>query len=183
MLRDVLVVKRLEENKFPIQIAPVDVSAIATECAMLLEPNSVAVGVAVRVDIELAVPPVAGDEALLTRMIMNLVSNSLKFTPRGGEVTIGLRCVSDTEVEGVVADTGIGIPAGQLTRIFDKYVQVEDKQARSGLGLGLAFCRQAIEAHKGRIWAEANKAKGTRFFPVADQRSGALVCALIDGNG
>jgi signal transduction histidine kinase len=164
MLRDVLMVQRLEEKKFPLQPALINLADVTSRCLSFLEPSGAAAGVTMRAEIDPSVPAVMADEALLTRVIMNLVANGLKFTPRGGHVSVIFHRASDAEVEGQVTDDGIGIPANQLTRIFDKYVQAQGHHARAGVGLGLTFCRYAIEAHGGRIWAENNATNGSRFI-------------------
>jgi len=95
-----------------------------------------------------------GDQSLLRRVIENLVSNALKFTPAGGKVTVA----AVREGQGVaftVADTGPGIPAGQQETIFEKYKRLKDGEGENGFGLGLAIARKIVELHGGKIWAEA----------------------------
>ena len=97
-------------------------------------------------------------------MFFNLVSNALKFTPDGGSVEIALH-VQDNSLAVSVTDTGIGIPRGELERIFDAFYQVRGRPSgarASGSGLGLSLARQIVELHGGRIWAESEgEGKGT----------------------
>ena len=95
---------------------------------------------------------------------MNLMANALKFTPRGGTISIGVRGV-DHEVEVAVADTGPGITADEMPLLFERFSQTELGKSSpvSGTGLGLVICRHIVEAHGGRIWAESEPGQGTRF--------------------
>lgn len=105
------------------------------------------------------------DLNLLTRVLENLVSNALKHTPRGGRVTIGLK-KSGTDIIGEVIDNGEGIPPEFLGRVFDKFFKVEGQTLGTKLdtGLGLTFCKMAIEAHGGKIGVESEVGKGSRFY-------------------
>jgi signal transduction histidine kinase len=104
----------------------------------------------------------AGDAGMLDRVLTNLVGNALKFTPAGGEVTLSCSS-SGGEAVVTVEDTGPGIPADKLSKIFEKHAQL-DEHRNMGFGLGLAMCKLAVEAHGGRIWAESEEGKGSRFI-------------------
>jgi len=97
-------------------------------------------------------------------MLDNLIANAVKFTPAGGRVQVALRG-RDDEVEVTVTDTGIGISARELERIFDRFYQVEDAMIRrhGGIGLGLAIVKGMVELHTGRVWAESVPGRGSRF--------------------
>ncbi|HEX8395423.1 MAG TPA: HAMP domain-containing sensor histidine kinase, partial [Longimicrobium sp.] len=112
-----------------------------------------------------------GDEDRLNEVLGNLLSNSFKFTPRGGTIRVEAeRCPDGICIE--VEDSGVGIPADKLPRIFEKFYQVDnDAQPRSvGSGLGLAISREIVEAHGGTISAESQEGRGTRFRVVLPQR-------------
>lgn len=106
------------------------------------------------------------DRVRLREVLLNLLSNALKFTPSGGSVTVSM---SAAEEPGyccfAVADTGIGIPAGQLEAIFDKFHQVGSttKGVREGTGLGLTITKHIVEMHNCRIWVESEPGRGSRF--------------------
>lgn len=106
------------------------------------------------------------DVSLTSRVIDNLVSNALKYTESSGQIEISV--TSDLEtLQIAVRDDGLGIPPEFCDRIFDKFVQVADSQGaslRKGTGLGLAFCRMAIEAQGGKIWVESSNYKGSSFI-------------------
>ncbi len=111
-------------------------------------------------------PPLefVGDRELLTRVMMNLIGNSLKFTPKGGTITAYIGSKGGM-MEFYVQDTGRGIPADKLDFVFEKFKQLDaGKATRSGYGLGLSICKKIVELHGGRIWAESEEGKGARFI-------------------
>ena len=103
------------------------------------------------------------DVALIRRVLQNLLSNALRYTPAGGVVLIAVT-PSHGEVRVAVADTGPGIAPQYHQRIFEKFGQVEDRQNRQGTGLGLTFCKLAVEAHGGRIGVESAVGEGSTFW-------------------
>ncbi len=140
-------------------------------------------------------PLLQADQELLTRVLINLLGNAVKFTPRGGTITLGARqCqpldvmpprvksqLSQKQIEDLhptallftVRDTGEGIPAADLDKIFDKFGQVETRKSgrKMSSGLGLTFCKLAIEAHGGAIWAESEPGQGSTFSFTVPLRS------------
>jgi two-component system, OmpR family, sensor kinase len=113
-----------------------------------------------------------GDEGLLRRMVMNLVSNAIKYTPRGGSVTVACRAANCYELK--VSDSGPGIPAELQARIFDRFFRVDSARSREdgdkgGAGLGLSIARWIAEAHGGSLELTGSDAKGsvfTAFVPI-----------------
>ena len=103
------------------------------------------------------------DAGLIRRVLQNLLSNALKYTPPGGDVRIVVT-PSPGEVRVAVTDTGPGIAPEHQQRIFEKFGQVEDRQNRQGTGLGLTFCKLAVEAHGGRIGVESEVGHGSTFW-------------------
>jgi signal transduction histidine kinase len=101
-----------------------------------------------------------GDEERLHQLVVNLGANAIRFTPRGGRVVVRL-IDADAELELQVEDTGVGIPADALPYIFDAYRQAH--RERGGTGLGLAIVRGIVDAHGGRVTAESQEGKGSRF--------------------
>ncbi len=107
---------------------------------------------------------ISADGDLLRRIFDNLISNALRYTPRGGVVKISATALKD-HVVFKVSDTGVGIPSDQLPYIFEKFTQVSSSQTqrRQGIGLGLAFCKLAVEAHGGEIRVDSKEKQGTTF--------------------
>ena len=105
------------------------------------------------------------DLNILTRICENLLSNALKHTPKGGHIEL-IISQDDKRTLFEVKDTGEGIPEKYLDRIFDSFFKVTDQQLKTKLdtGLGLAFCKMAVEAHGGNIKVESHLGKGSRFF-------------------
>jgi signal transduction histidine kinase len=105
------------------------------------------------------------DVELIGRVLDNLVSNAFKYTHPGGQIEISARA-DETYLFVYVRDDGLGLPPEYRDRIFDKFVQVTDASGaslRKGIGLGLAFCRMAIEAHGGKIWVDSTLEQGSTF--------------------
>ena len=132
---------------------------------MLAERN----GLTLRDECPGGLPSVAADSARISQVMMNLLHNAVKFTPAGGSITVSARA-RDAEVEFSVKDSGTGIPAGDLSRIFERFYKTDRSRASEGTGLGLSIARHIVEGHGGRIWAESAEGKGSEFFftlPIA----------------
>jgi signal transduction histidine kinase len=107
-------------------------------------------------------PVTMADGGMLERVLVNLLNNAIKFTPADGEVSVTVGVEKDT-LYVRVRDDGLGIPPEFRPQIFDKFARARDREGMSGFGLGLAFCRLAIEAHGGRIWVESSSEQGSIF--------------------
>src|SRR5262249_15738345 len=107
---------------------------------------------------------IRGDNLRLRQMFRNVLENALKYTPEGGEVRVSLRQESDARCQIIIADTGIGIPASDLSRIFDRFYRVDKARSREcgGSGLGLSIVKWVVEAHAGTISIESKESKGTQ---------------------
>ena len=129
------------------------------------EANAVERGVAIRSDIPPSLPPVFVDRTRMYQVMGNLIDNALAHTPRGGEIFISA-VDRGGDIEVMVRDTGVGIPAGILPHIFDRFFSGDSApEPMSGrFGLGLAVARQIIESHGGDIRVESEEGKGTAFF-------------------
>ncbi len=120
------------------------------------------------------VPPVRGAEDRLGQVLVNLLHNAVKFSPEGGDVTVRVRSAGG-EVSVAVVDHGMGIPRGDLDRVFERFYKVDRARsrvggARGGTGLGLAIARHVVEGHGGRIRVESEEGRGSTFtfaLPVA----------------
>jgi len=128
----------------------------------------------VRVDFPPDFPPVLGDPEKIEEVLMNLIENAMKFSPRGGIITIKGE-TSGNELSVTIADEGIGIPLRDQERIFERFYKAEDSLANpiQGTGLGLYICKSIIEAHEGRIWVESETGKGSRFtfsLPLVEEQ-------------
>src|ERR1700712_556927 len=104
-------------------------------------------------------PTVSLDAARIHQVLINLISNAIKFTPKRGAITVCARR-SGAEIRVDVSDTGIGIPSEKLEAVFNRFVQIKKNDQR-GVGLGLYISRCIVEGHGGRIWAESKFGEGT----------------------
>jgi two-component system phosphate regulon sensor histidine kinase PhoR len=105
-------------------------------------------------------------------VLTNLVHNAVKFTPPGGQITVGARPAGE-HVTISVQDTGVGIPADDVPRIFERFYKADRARSGGGTGLGLAIAKHIVQGHGGRIWAESVEGEGSTFFftlPVATER-------------
>ncbi|MBU0908562.1 MAG: GAF domain-containing sensor histidine kinase [Proteobacteria bacterium] len=110
-------------------------------------------------------PKITVDRTLMLRVLQNLLTNSLSYTYPDSAITVGFNMVGKNHIEFFVQDQGPGIPPAQQEYIFDKYARISSKQnALVGTGLGLHFCKLAVELHNGRIGVQSAEGKGSRFF-------------------
>ncbi len=114
------------------------------------------------IQIEENIPAIKADEGMLRRVLINLLENAIKFTPLNGNIYIGSR-QENNELLFWVADSGPGIPDDAKHRIFNKFTRLQAKQFPKGIGLGLAFCKLAVNAHNGKIWVESSWESGSCF--------------------
>jgi two-component system, NtrC family, sensor histidine kinase KinB len=124
----------------------------------------------IRTQVEGKLPTLWVDGDMIERVLINLLENAIKFSRGGSEVAIGARAAAGT-VEFWVQDQGPGIPAAEQQRIFEKFARLSSGEASEGLGLGLAFCQMAVQAHQGTIRVESSEGQGSRFIVALPARS------------
>jgi len=137
-------------------LEPLTLDRLVQEVAEHWQPKALQAGIEIMLDVPAGLPLLAGDRKQLAEAFDNLFSNAIKFSPKGGQIT--LRVQNENEAVHVeVTDTGIGIPPDKLPRVFDRFYQVDGTVRRrfGGAGVGLAVARQIVEAHGGHIWAES----------------------------
>jgi signal transduction histidine kinase len=166
MINDLLDISKLEDGSLKLEYADLRVESLIDESVRQVAPLASEKKILLAQEIVPDLPTLYADEEKLLRMLVNLLGNAIKFTPAGGTVTLSAR-PSDTERALLlsVTDTGEGIPAEAFARIFEKFGQVESRQAgrRMSTGLGLTFCKMVVEAHGGRIWVESELGQGSTF--------------------
>jgi signal transduction histidine kinase len=171
LINDVLNVARLEAGHVEVVDKPVLVEPLLIEAAAMLEPQAQAKGIVferVRCDADYTV---AGDRDRILQILLNLLSNAVKFTAPGGQVTLTCQLSShadDGRIWIIVRDTGRGIPADQMLRVFEPFVQVGRKLSGTdeGAGLGLTISRDLARAMKGDLVAESRETVGSSFTLV-----------------
>lgn len=159
----------LEAAEPTVQRGKVNLIKLVEDTLMTFEPECRALRLALRKDITLTTPPIEGNALHLSRVLENLLSNALKFTPEGGTVTV--RLMHDREqVVLQVEDTGVGIPEEALGRIFERFYQVGDVGRKyGGSGLGLTLVKEVVQAHHGTVEVKSTVGLGTTFtirFPI-----------------
>ncbi len=162
LIQDLLDVKRIEQGRMTVDPRPQAISAIVSEAVDMLRPLAEAQSLTLTAEIPDGLPKILADPPRIQQVLSNLVGNAIKFTPRGGRITLRARPEAG-EVCFVVADTGPGIPADQLPHIFGRFWQARSADKR-GIGLGLAIARGIVEAHRGRIWVESEVGRGSSFY-------------------
>ncbi len=167
-------ISQLETGSLPLEHAPAPLAPLVHKVAASLSPLAMERGVILKEAVP-DLPLVAIDDDKIRRVFINLIDNALKFSPVGGEIIITAKQIDADGrelVQCTVSDQGPGIPNEFKEKIFDPFMQVRNPayKGQQGSGLGLAFCKLAVEAHGGRIWIETPPDGGSRFhftLPVA----------------
>ncbi len=165
MINNLLDISKLEAGALQLHVMLITVEPMVT--AVLTEITPLARDKNLQLNYEVApdLPPLPADEEKLRRILFNLLSNAIKFTSREGEIFLQARREGES-IFFSVRDSGEGIPPESLNKVFDKFAQVENRRAgrKMSTGLGLTFCKMAVEAHGGRIWVESEVGKGSTFY-------------------
>jgi signal transduction histidine kinase/ActR/RegA family two-component response regulator len=181
IVEDVLDVSRIISGKIRLKVEHVELSAIVAHGVATVQPAADAKGVRIHTRIARQAAFVSADRDRLQQVVWNVLSNAVKFTPRGGRVDISIE-IADTHVALAVRDSGIGIAPEFLPHVFERFRQADSRYSREhgGLGLGLAICRHIVEMHGGTMTAtSAGRGRGSTFsveLPL-------VAVAPIDQNG
>ena len=164
LVNDLLDLSRIESGRMELKFERLSLDSVVADSIESVKQAASVEGIKLNVELPESLSSVKGDREKLTQVVINLLNNAIKFTPRSGEIRIKARELNG-QVEVKVSDTGIGIPPEDLDSVFDKFYQVDSTLTREagGTGLGLAICKGIIEAHRGRIWAESELGKGSTF--------------------
>jgi len=163
MVQELLELSRIESGQVPLRLCLTPVAEVVSPPVERLRPQAERAGLRLRVDLPPGLPAVLADAERVQQVVTNLVHNAIKFTPQGGEVVVAAQLVGD-EVVISVRDTGIGIPAQDLPRIFERFYKADRARSGGGTGLGLAIAKHVVQAHGGRIWAESVEGEGSAFY-------------------
>lgn len=171
MVDSLLDINRMEAGQAVIDPDALNLTRLAQSVVERLQPLAQRQNIHLRLEPTPNVPPVWADEEMVRRVLVNLLDNALKFTPAGGEVVCQIEPFAastpahEPGARCLISDTGPGIPAAARELIFDRYMRTNQGGAQvRGTGLGLTFCKMTIEAHNGRIWAEASPSGGSCFI-------------------
>lgn len=158
VVTDLLLLAKLDAGAVPLGDEPIDLALVAREALESFRPAAEAKGLAVQFR-ERGPVPFRGDPHALRRLLLALLDNAAKYTPRGGLIAIEVDAYGIT-----VCDTGVGIPRESLPRVFDRFYQASPEQGRElgGVGLGLAIAKSIAEQHRGTLSIESSPGRGTR---------------------
>jgi len=186
LVNSLLDISRLEAGQMLLEIETKSLFDLVDGARERVAPLALEDDITLQVDLPPNLSQVAVDEDLVTRMLVNLLDNAIKFSPQGGLVRVGANEVnapptfeesaeitSQRYISVSITDTGTGIPEEYREKIFEKFSQIEEQENRRGRGsgLGLTFCKLVVEAHGGRIWVESQAGQGSTFMftlPVAE---------------
>ncbi len=162
LIDSLLDLRRLEAGKADLDRQSVQPELLTREAVELVRPMIKKKAQELILDIPAPLPPIHVDRDMAVRILMNILDNAAKFTPVGGEITVAL-AKENEELLFTVSDTGPGIAPEVQERIFERFTRLENAAGTRGTGLGLSFCKLAVEAHGGRIWVESTAGMGSNF--------------------
>jgi PAS domain S-box-containing protein len=163
LISGLLDINRLESGAAITSKTQVDIRDLLEEAGETMRPNLENKNQHLAIEAGDVTAVLTIDADMIRRVIINLLENAVKYTPEGGNITLGCRQVN-SNVQVWIEDDGPGIPELAREDVFNKFVRLKVTNAPKGLGLGLAFCRLAVEAHGGRIWVESGRGSGSKFI-------------------
>ncbi len=169
LVSELLELSRIESGQATLHVELQEVEGLEQEAARRLSAQAERSRLKLAVEVPPGLPMVAADGQRVQQVLMNLIHNAIKFTPPEGEITLRAHQEGAWIVLSV-SDTGAGIPAEDLPRIFERFYKADRSRSNSGTGLGLAIAKHVVQAHGGRIWAESTEGEGSTFYftlPVA----------------
>jgi two-component system OmpR family sensor kinase/two-component system sensor histidine kinase BaeS len=171
LVEDLQLLTLADTGQLPLEKRPTNVGALLRDAQVNFGPQAEDRGVLLEVQVPADLPAVDADPRRLAQVLANLLTNALRHTPEGGQVTLSAQA-GEGAVVVTVADTGTGIPAEELPYIFERFWRGDRSRSRAGggSGLGLAIARQLVELHGGTIQVESRPGQGSRFWfrlPVA----------------
>ena len=172
MVSELNELSRIESGEVSLKKELIDIGEVVALVVERLKPQADRAGLSLAVDIPLGFPRALSDKERVEQVLVNLLHNAIKFTHSGGRIN----CVAKIEGDDIsvsVVDTGIGIPADDLPRVFERFYKADKARAGGGTGLGLAIAKHIVEAHGGKIWAESIEGKGSTFTFTLPTATGA----------
>jgi len=170
---DLLKLSQMDADRLEVEIRGVSVAELIDSCLQTAQHRAAEKELEVTADFPAGLPNIAGDRRRLAEVLQNLLDNAIQYTLAGGRIIVSA-ALRGTDVVFTVADTGIGIPKVDQSRIFERFYRVDAARSREagGTGLGLAIAKHLVEVHGGRIWVESEIGHGSKFHfsvPVFDR--------------
>lgn len=177
LITDMLDLDRMESGRMTLGSEPVDLNRLVTDAAAQFRLS--AANHPIELDLDRELPLLLGDADRLTQVVSNLLSNAIKYSPSGGMVEISTEHANKT-VTLTIRDHGMGIPPGQLERIFDRYSRIETTETRAiqGTGLGLPIVREIVQLCDGEVWATSEAGQGAVFHVQLPLRAATIVAPI-----
>ena len=173
LIDDMLDIMRIESGKMELMKESLSIKEIIGIIVHEFKPVIMKKKQKVVLKIPDSLPQIIGDPSLLAKLFNNLLSNAVKHTPDNGKITITAKD-DKKSIHCAVTDTGIGISKKEIDKIFDRFYVVGSSLSRKqkGIGLGLAICKDIVESHNGKIWAESTLGKGSTFHVILPKMEG-----------
>ncbi len=163
MVQELLELSRIESGRVPLRRQPVRPEDLIDRAVERMQLQAERAALTLHVECADGLPGLLVDRERMEQVLVNLLHNAIKFTPPGGEIVVSGRA-DGRRVILAVRDTGVGIPADALPRIFERFYKTDAARSTRGTGLGLSIARHLVESHEGRIWAESDAGQGSTFF-------------------
>ena len=163
LVEDLLDIAKIESGQMRLKFAAGSLEQLLNEACDTLDTWAKSKEITLRKDFDKTFPKIIMDSVKITQVLNNLISNAIKFTPRGGEIFVSSAWNDASSVKVCVADTGVGIAKENLPKLFGRFEQFGDQQGITGTGLGLCISKEIVTRHAGKISAESEEKKGTQF--------------------
>jgi signal transduction histidine kinase len=163
---------RLESGRVRFNYERLSLQDLVDECVGLVEPQAAEYGVSLSVSLPPSLPQIESDHDMLKQVLLNLLTNALKYNHKGGQVRVTAEALPGHLLMRV-SDTGVGIPAASVPRLFEKYYRAPGSEGRTGSGLGLPIAKRIVQALGGKIGVQSTSPGGSTFFvdlPVLPRR-------------
>jgi two-component system phosphate regulon sensor histidine kinase PhoR len=175
LTEDLLTLSRIEQKRQNLEFEPRNIQALISQAVEQVRPIAEKTEIRLVSEIDPAVTEAWCDDEAVSQVFSNLLDNAIKYTPRGGTITVGVRPAGQF-VEAWVSDTGAGIPAEDLPRLFERFYRVDKARSRElgGTGLGLSIVKHLVASHNGVVRVESHVNRGSTFFFTLPAEEAAL---------
>jgi len=165
LVKDLLQLSKLDYDNIQWNMKKISIQKIVSECVYRMNISAKQKNQVLEFNTELVIPEIMGDKDRIEQVIVNILSNAIKYTPENGKIEVSLERDEDNVMVKVI-DNGIGIPKEDLPRLFERFYRVDKARSRmlGGTGLGLSIARQIVEAHKGKIKISSEYGQGTQVL-------------------
>lgn len=171
LIKDILELSKLDSNDLKIELHTVDIPLCMKDIFSHYQESCAGRGQTFDLDIPLQMPMIETDEYLLRQLLTNLLDNAIKYTPKGGRISLKIHLINDA-VQFEISDTGIGIPQEHIPRIFERFYRVDPARSREmgGTGLGLSIVKHIVNLHHGFVKVESTVNVGSKFIVTLPQQ-------------